>query len=272
MNVLIDQSGIIMTSVAVVFIYMCFLFVIAVLKKDNSIADIGYGIGAIVATLPAYVGQFAHVTDSTLGQIFPFLLVTLWGVRLSLRIYLKNKGKIDDFRYALWRTQWTWFYLRSFFQVFMLQGSIIFLIALPVIIYPYAFNHGVQIASLFSFGAIIWFIGFYFECVGDWQLDHFIKTSVVKGTLMTTGLWAYSRHPNYFGESLMWWGLWVTSLSVAGEIWYITIASPILITFLLLRVSGIPLLEKKLSTHPDWESYARKTSVFIPWCRKIEKS
>ena len=112
-------------------------------------------------------------------------------------------------------------------------------------------------------GMALWFIGFFFEAVGDEQLRRFKLNPDSKGKLMTTGLWAWTRHPNYFGESVMWWGIFVIGLSGdLGRVWLIF--SPLLMTFLLLFVSGVPLLEKKYAGRPDWETYAKRTSKFFP--------
>ena len=249
----------------VLWCYMTTLFVFAVIKRDNSIADIGYGIGFI---LVAYTGLF--VGDNPFGHTSSFVelvvvaLVTLWGARLALRIYTKNKGKPEDFRYAKWRAEWKFFYLRSYLQVFLLQGVIIYIISLPVLLVTHM--GGTDTSDMFALicGVLVWFIGFFFEAVGDRQLDIFLKKPESKGKLMTTGLWRFTRHPNYFGESLMWWGIFVVAYASGHPLWYIAVISPLLITFLLLKVSGIPLLEAKMSEHPDWLEYARRTSVFIP--------
>ncbi len=258
-----------MLSALCLWLYMTLLYVISLYRRDNSIADIGYGIGFIVTLLPAYFYHialfFVTAAPLTLLSVLPFLMVTLWGARLSLRIYLKNKGKPEDFRYAAWRAKWKWFYLRSYLQVFMLQGVIIFLIVLPAIVLS---SESTYFLPLLILGLVIWLKGFGFETLGDWQLDRFLKEPESKGKLMTRGLWKYTRHPNYFGESLMWWGIWILSLAAHPSAWQCTIISPILITILLLKVSGIPLLEARMSKHPDWPEYARKTNAFIPWLPK----
>lgn len=111
-------------------------------------------------------------------------------------------------------------------------------------------------------GLVVWGIGFFFEVIGDRQLQLFVARPENRGKLMTSGLWKYSRHPNYFGELTMWWGIWLISVSVVGGVW--TILAPITITVLLRYVSGVPLLEKKYTGNPEWEIYRQKTSVLIP--------
>lgn len=240
-------------------LYMCVLFIIALILNNNGTADIGYGIGFIVTI-------FASILLSPPLLWPPYLLaglVSIWGIRLAGRIYFKNRNKPEDFRYKTWRDTWgKWFVLRSFFQIYVLQGSIIFIVALPVtlsIVFPNASPHFVFL----SFGLILWLCGFFFETVADWQLDRFLHNPERKGIILTSGLWKYSRHPNYFGESLMWWGIALGAYGLTNASLLVFI-SPVVITFLLLKVSGVPLLETRFKGNKDWEDYRRKTSVFIP--------
>jgi steroid 5-alpha reductase family enzyme len=150
----------------------------------------------------------------------------------------------------------------------MLQGLVIFLVSMPVII---AASHGAPfIAPISLIGIVIWIIGFLFEAIGDYQLDTFTHDPAHKGMLMQSGLWSITRHPNYFGEATMWWGIWLVTLPAIvpfGSVAVIgtLIASPILITFLLLKVSGVPMLEAALSKRVGWSEYASRVSVFVPW-------
>ncbi len=245
-------------SLAVLLSFMSVLFVIGMVTKNNAIADVGYGI-AFMVVITATLLQFPGATSLTfLLAILPFV----WGARLALRIYVKNKGRPEDFRYRAWREAWgKTFVIRSFLQVYMLQGLVVFVVALPVLLaiaYPSS-----PIASVVLLGFGMWLVGFFFEAVGDYQLDRFIKNPENKGKIMSLGLWKYSRHPNYFGESAMWFGIAIagaglTTLPLLGFV------SPVLITFLLLKVSGVPLLEKHFEGNPEWEAYKARTSVFIP--------
>ncbi len=255
MDTLLAQLGL---PLVALFCYMCALFLLAVEKKDNSVADIAYGMGFAVI---AWVGTFAYVAELALIPTLLTLMVTVWGARLSLRIYLKNKGKPEDFRYAKWRSEWKHFYARSFLQVFMLQGLIIFIISLPVLLV----DEEVKCVGFACAGFAVWLVGLFFEARGDYELDKYLAQPESKGHIMTTGLWKYTRHPNYFGESTMWWGIWLVSLSSIPMLWFVTLLSPVLITFLLLKVSGVPLLEAKMSQHPEWSSYASKTNALFPW-------
>lgn len=246
-------------ALGILALFMTVLFVIATVRKNNGIADIGYGCVFIVLVLSTL-----YITHNTQYQsVLLAALVLVWGARLATRIALKNHGKPEDFRYKAWRDAWgNWFLVRSFLQIYMLQGAIVFIIALPVtlsIAYP-----AVSIYTTFVFvGVLVWCIGFFFETVGDYQLDRFIKDPANKGKIMMSGLWYYTRHPNYFGESLMWWGLWIACIGTT-DMWPIAIASPILITYLLRYVSGVPMLEKRWEGNPTWEAYKAKTPAMIP--------
>ncbi len=187
-------------------------------------------------------------------------LITIWGVRLALHILTRNSGKPEDFRYAQWRREWQHFYLRSFLQVFMLQGVFLFVIALPVIFINMEPATEWQLLDLA--GIVLWCIGFTFEVVGDYQLTQFKKDAGNRGKIITTGLWRYSRHPNYFGEAVQWWGVFI--IACALPMGWITVISPLLITSLLRYVSGVPMLERKYAHHPDFDVYKRKTSIFFP--------
>lgn len=250
-------------SLIIVLIFTTFIFFIALLKKDNSIIDSVYGLGFIVT---AYILTYLKLQVQPISPFTTLLLIliSIWGIRLSYRIYRKNKNKGEDFRYKNWRDEWmkegkAYFLIRSHLQIFILQGVVISIVLLPFtssLIGPGVYQ------SLLSLGALVWLVGFFFESVGDYQLDRFIKRKDMHGgTIMKSGLWKYTRHPNYFGESTMWWGLALIGFGATGS-WFVFL-SPILITYLLLYVSGIPMLEKKWSGQ-EWEEYKAKTSAFIP--------
>ncbi len=240
---------------------MSLWFILSILKKRNDIADVAWGLGFILMT---WVSFFLS-DESGLRGIIVGLLVSIWGLRLAWHIYFRNKGKTEDYRYLAWRKEWgKWFYFRSYFQVYILQGLFLFLIILPVLIINKNIGHAIGILGVV--GILIWLVGFLFESIGDAQLSRFIKNPENKGKLMQSGLWSYTRHPNYFGEVLGWWGIWLISLSVPYG--WLSIIGPITITFLILKVSGIPLLEKKMEENPDFAEYKKRVSVFIPLPKK----
>jgi steroid 5-alpha reductase family enzyme len=240
-------------------IYMTLWFIIAIIRKRNDVADTAWGIGFFIAScvpLVMYGVQSAQ-------QIIVTLLVLIWGSRLSIHIHLRNKNKGEDPRYLAWRQSWKWFYTRSFFQIFVLQGILLMLVVSPVL---FINTSAVSEITYYLYaGIIIWLTGFIFESLGDAQLKKFIQNPENKGKIMDKGLWAYTRHPNYFGEVTQWWGLYVVALSVPYGVW--SIIGPLTITFLILKVSGIPMLEKSFEGRPGWAEYKSKTSSFIPWFR-----
>lgn len=239
------------------FVYMNIGFILALWLKRNDIADVAWGPGFVLLNWISVITRDAFDFQNIILSI----LITIWGIRLSVHVLSRNRNKPEDFRYQQWRRDWgNWFYLRSWLQVFMLQGVLLFLIALPVLMFH---EYSVQPYSWFYFpGLLLWCIGFYFEAISDYQLAAFKKNPENKGKIICSGLWRYSRHPNYFGEVLLWWGIFIMCMH-SIPIWP-SIIGPIIITWLILFVSGIPLLEKKYAGRPDFEEYKRKTSIFLP--------
>lgn len=245
----------------ILFVYMSLWFVVSLVKKRNDVADVAWGLGFVLISWTS----FFLVDYSGPREILINILVTIWGLRLAWHIHTRNKGKSEDYRYLAWRKEWgQWFYLRSFLQVYLLQGLLLFLIVLPVLVINK--NSEATLGVLDFLGVLVWLLGFYFEVVGDAQLVRFIKNPANKGKLMQSGLWAYTRHPNYFGEVVQWWGIWLVALSVPNGAF--AIIGPLTITTLILKVSGIPMLEKKMAENPEFVEYKKKTSIFIPLPRK----
>ncbi len=244
-------------------LFTTFVFSLALKKQNNSIMDIAYGLCFIFTSL-----VLSYITVSQ--KHFPLIsllilsLILVWGTRLSYRIYKRNKNKEEDFRYAVWRVEWSkkgklYFILRSYFQIFVLQAFIVSLVLLP---FTLSLNT-IKLGILTVIGTLLWALGFFFEAVGDAELDSFITQRNKHGQkFLTTGLFAYTRHPNYFGESMMWLGLSI--ISISGGATLLVFLSPLLITSLLLFVSGIPMVEKRWHGIPEWEIYAKKTRAFLP--------
>jgi len=248
----------------VLFGYMGLWFFVSLVKKRNDVADIAWGLGFILVAL---LSLFVTKTVS-LSSVLVTFLVIIWGIRLALHIYLRNKGKPEDKRYAAWRVEWgKWVVVRSFFQVFILQGLLLFVIAIPIIL---VHTNTPKLSPITIAGLIVWLIGFYFESVGDKQLKNFLSNPANKGKVLNTGLWKYTRHPNYFGEVTMWWGIWLISLS-SPLLGALSIVSPLTITFLILKVSGVPMLEKSMTANPLFQDYIKTTSKFFPWWPKTIK-
>ena len=249
------------TLALVLFVCMSLWFVFSLIKKRNDVADVAWGLGFV---LMAWTSLFLS-NDFGLRSVLINILVSVWGLRLAWHIHTRNKGKTEDYRSEAWRKEWgSFFYIRSYFQVYLLQGLLLFLIVSPVLVINKSYNSSVGFLDLV--GVLVWLFGFYFEVVGDAQLARFIKNPENKGKLMQSGLWAYTRHPNYFGEVTLWWGVWLVALSVPNGIY--AIIGPLTITFLILKVSGIPLLEKKMEENPDFQEYKSRVSMFIPLPRK----
>jgi steroid 5-alpha reductase family enzyme len=218
---------------------------LAVLKKRNDIADIAWGLGFILVT------GVCFILSPSVKLAVSLLLISLWGIRLASHIYTRNKNKKEDARYEQWKQN-------AYTKVFITQGLFMWLICWPVL------GSTNNFAWPNIIGVLVWLVGFYFEATADKQLKEFIKNPNNKGKIMQNGLWAYSRHPNYFGEVTMWWGIWLLNLN---SNWW-TIIGPLTITFLITKVSGVPLLEKKYSGNVEFENYKKRVSVFIPWTPK----
>lgn len=249
--------SIFLISALAIVIYMSFLFLIAQYLKDNSIADIAWGPGFFMV----YLVSLFQANHIELTQVLMGFVIAIWAFRLSIYIYNRNKGKGEDYRYQQWREEWgKYAVIRAFLQVFMLQGFFMFIIALPIIIVNYKAYSGFGMSEII--GIVFWLIGFYFEAVGDYQKSQFKANPDNKGKIMQSGLWKYTRHPNYFGEALLWWGIFLIALP-SGMI-FISIISPLVLTFLLLKVSGVAMLEKKYIGNREFEEYAKRTNAFIP--------
>ncbi|MDI6848605.1 MAG: DUF1295 domain-containing protein [Candidatus Saccharicenans sp.] len=255
-------SNIFWVSAVIIFLYMNMVFILSLIKKNAAIVDIAWGPGfGLVAVAHLFR---ASLDFQTFGwrQILVAVLILIWGIRLAWHIYKRNKGKPEDYRYADWRQKWgKYFVWRSYFQIFLLQGCFMLVILTPVLL---VLNSQADRLNFLDFtGLVIWLAGFFFEAVADSQLRKFKKNPENRGRVITTGLWKYSRHPNYFGESVMWWGIFLIALNAPRG--WLGMISPLTITFLLTRVSGVPLLEKKYRGNPEFEEYKNRTSAFFPW-------
>lgn len=248
----------VLANLAAVAWLMSIAWLVSVRRRNASIVDALWGPGfAMVAIIGAALGSGSLPRRALLA-----VLVTVWGVRLGVYIWRRNRGRGEDFRYAALRARhgesYWWV---SLLRVFLLQGSLLWFIALPVQIA----QGGADPAGLGWFdllGALVWAAGFAFEAVGDRQLARFKADPANRGRVLDRGLWRYTRHPNYFGDALLWWGLWLIAATVPGALW--TIPCPLLMTFLLVRVSGVRLLEATMGQRPGYGEYTRRTSAFLP--------
>ncbi len=248
-------------AAVIVFIHFLLFFLVAQIIRNNSIVDMGWGAGFVLVALATLFIQGAYMERNLLLV----LLITIWGGRLTYYIVRRNWGKSEDFRYAKWRREWgRWLVPRAFLQVFMLQGLLMLVVGYPIILVNANPQPGLNIIDYL--GLAVWIIGFYFESVSDKQMAEFKKDPANKGHIIKTGLWKYSRHPNYFGEATMWWGIFLLSLS--APLGWSAIISPLTITLMLLYVSGVPMLEKKYKDNPEFQEYAKVTNKFFPWFPK----
>lgn len=247
----------------VIFFFVSVLFLISLLLKRNDIADVAWGTGIFLVSLLAYLESSKDLLHTTL-----LVLAALWGFRLSIRIFLRNRKKSEDYRYKQWRDSWgKWFYIRSYLQVYLLQGFLMVVVGYSFV-HASVFSITGELNSFVILGALVWLIGYFFEVIGDYQLDTYLAQKEKPEPILTTGLWKYSRHPNYFGEVTMWWGIWLIIAPLPLS--FIALVSPLTITFLILKVSGIPMLEKKFEGMPAFESYKARTSAFFPLPPKSE--
>lgn len=249
--------------------YSVVIFIIARIFRDNSVMDIAYGPAFLVA-----VSGTLYITDSF--ELLPTVMtgcIAAWAIRLGSRIFRKNLGKPEDARYAKWRDEWmkkgyTYFAARSYLQVNLLQVLLILVISAPAIFalaFPTSYNQWFVLA-----GFAVFVFGLMYETVADLQLDRFItdkKTGAEQATLMTRGLFSLSRRPNYFGETLIWWGLTIMVLPLPFG--WLAVISPLTITYIVTRITG-PMLETAfLERYPEeYQHYVDTTSYFIPWFKK----
>jgi steroid 5-alpha reductase family enzyme len=243
--------------------FMGGVWLLSLPTRNASLADIFWGLGFVfIAWL-----SFALTGGYPGRKLLLVLLTTVWGLRLTLYIAWRNWGKGEDRRYQAWRAkrgESVWWV--SFFTVFTTQAVLLWLVSMAVQLGQVSPTPA-RLTGLDLLGILVWAAGFTCEAVADWQLARFKADSANRGKVMNQGLWAYSRHPNYFGESLIWWGLFLIALATAYGWW--AIISPMVITFLLLKVSGVTLVEKDImERRPEYREYLETTSAFIPWFRK----
>jgi steroid 5-alpha reductase family enzyme len=246
-------------SAAVVAFCMIALWLLSLALRDASIVDIFWGLGfTMIAAL-----TFLWTNDgSSARRGLIAAMVSIWGVRLATYLFWRNAGHGEDPRYAAMRRHWgERFWWVSFFTVFVLQGVLLWIVSLPAQLGQVA--PGGPLGALDAVGVALFSLGLFFETVGDWQLARFKADPANAGRVMDRGLWRYTRHPNYFGDFCVWWGVFIVALSTPYGVW--SAIAPALMSFLLMRVSGVPLLERSIhERRPRYAEYARRTSAFFP--------
>ena len=245
-----------------IFSLMSTLWVVSVILKNVSIVDMFWGMGFVMVNTFYFFN-----TETTPAKLILLILVAVWGLRLSFYLAWRNIGKPEDFRYQEFRKKYGEknYWWISFFQTFLLQGILMGIISLPLLgVNMYATSKSLNFLDYL--GILVWAIGFIFEAVGDNQLARFKKDTKNKGKVLDTGFWHYTRHPNYFGDSAVWWGFGILCLS-AGSYWLV--AGSVIMTLLIIKVSGVALLEKSMKDQkPEYIAYIQKTNSFIPWFPK----
>lgn len=236
------------------------LWLASLVLEDASIVDIFWGAGFVqVAWVAAWVSD-----GSVARRLLVTALVTLWGLRLAHHLFRRNWGHGEDFRYQRMRAHHgSRFWLVSLATVFGLQAGLLWLVSIPVQL-AVASAEPVSLTGFDLLGTVIFFVGLAFEVIGDRQLARFRANPENKGRVLDTGLWAWTRHPNYFGDAVVWWGLFTIALAVPWG--FLGVIGPAVMNFFLVRVSGVALLEKSLArTKPQYREYVERTSAFVPW-------
>lgn len=249
-------------SAIVVFGYVNFAYLLSRFTKRNDHMDILWGPGFAVIAVFNYL---RYTEGLNFAKLLFTLLILAWAARLAIHIFTKNQNKAEDFRYAKWREDWgktEWW--RSYFQIYLLQGFFMYLIALGIIAFLSSNNSNLTLNNLlYLLLAAPAIIGLCIESMADYQKSVF-KKEYPKG-LMKSGLWAYSRHPNYFGEAVFWWGIAI--FSFLNSPFYFGLISAICISWLLRYVSGVPMLEKAKEGNKEYDAYKESTPIFIPFLK-----
>jgi steroid 5-alpha reductase family enzyme len=266
-------SGLLLTSghgfaggLVVAAVAFSFLWLVSLVLRDASIVDIFWGPGFIL------IGAYYAMTVSgapTFRGLLVLALVTVWGLRLALHIGFRNIVAGEDFRYRKWREEaGSNFWWISLFKVFLLQALLLWIVSSPLLLAHLV--GGKSITSTDGVGVSLWGFGFFYEAIGDWQLRRFKKDPANSGQVMRSGLWSLSRHPNYFGEAVLWWGIALIAFPTGG---WLSFISPMMITFLLLKISGVVMLDTAMvERRPDYADYIATTPAFVPRLRRRHRA
>jgi steroid 5-alpha reductase family enzyme len=257
-----DATTVLVAAFVTVVCLMLATWSVSLLRRDASIVDIAWGLGFV---LVAWAAKFVTGASGS-GNWLLLLMVTVWGLRLTGYLAKRNLGKGEDFRYrAMRRKHGERFAIVSLYTVFGLQGALMILVSLPVSLGQRDTDAGAGFVVLLGF--VVWAVGMYFEAVGDAQLARFKRDPRNADRIMDQGLWGLTRHPNYFGDALVWWGLAIVGSSQGAGIWAFLGAA--VMTVLLVRVSGAAMLDRLLAKRkPGYAEYMARTSGFIPLPRR----
>jgi steroid 5-alpha reductase family enzyme len=251
--------GVLAAAAGAVAVLMLVTWLISVARRDASIVDIVWGLGfVVVATTAFLVGDGSGARRGLL-----LALVGIWGLRLAGYLAWRNLGHGEDRRYQrMRRHHGSWFWLISLVTVFALQGLLMLVVSLPVSLAASA-ERPEGLGALTLAGVALWLVGFVFEAGGDLQLARFKADPANEGQVMDQGFWRYTRHPNYFGDFCVWWGIWLVAAETVPGRW--GVVGPVVMTVFLLRVSGVALLERDIGRRrPKYADYVARTSAFFP--------
>ena len=246
-------------GVAVALAAFSTLWLASLLLRDASIVDIFWGPGFVL------VGWVYHLMSSPrtgLGLLV-CILVTAWGLRLAGHIAVRNAGAGEDYRYRQWRERsGAAFWWVSLFKVFLLQAVVLWVVSSPLLLAQRPLT-GAGWGWLIPAGLVLWAVGFFFEAVSDWQLLAFRRDPASRGRVLDRGLWRSSRHPNYFGEAVLWWGIGLIAAAAGGPL---ALVGPALLTFTLVKISGVAMLDRELvARRPGYAEYIASTPSFLPF-------
>lgn len=248
---------------ALILLAVFLLWLLSIKLHNASIVDIFWGFAFVIVN----TFWFIRAGNAAPRAILLFVLLSLWGLRLTLYLAWRNWGKGEDFRYREFRRKYGAhrYWWVSFFQTFLLQGILVMLISLPLLaVNMLSTSEGLRLPDYLAL--LIYALGMVFETGGDIQLARFKQNPANKGKVLDTGFWKYTRHPNYFGDAAVWWAFALLSVAAGG---YWQVLGSLLMTLLLVKVSGVALLEKTLNeTKAEYRDYRAKTSAFIPWFPK----
>ncbi|MCA9555438.1 MAG: DUF1295 domain-containing protein [Myxococcales bacterium] len=253
------MTSVLLPVALAVLAMMSTAWVVSLVRQDAGVADSFWGLGFAVV---AWTATVVHGSAPSARAICMVACVTVWSLRLTIYLTWRNWGEPEDRRYAAMRQEHgARFWWVSAFTVFLLQGSLLLLVALPLVAVATAAPS--PLGPVDGLGLGLFVVGLFFEAVGDAQLARFKADPKNRGAVLDHGLWRYSRHPNYFGDALVWWGL--STLAFANGAWWV-VGSPVLMTVLLLKISGVALLERTISERrPEYQDYVRRTRAFVPW-------
>jgi steroid 5-alpha reductase family enzyme len=243
-------------NVLLILLYMTIWFVVGYRRRRLDTVDTAWGGGFILLALSA------HAEARNLRTAVLLVLVLVWGLRLAIYLWRRNLRKGPDQRYDELSQKWPpqHFWRRAYISVFLLQGVLVYVIGLPLTLAGATASQ--PFGTVAIVGVAVWVIGFTTEALADSQLHRFIRSPHQKGAVLQTGVWRYSRHPNYFGELLQWWGVALIVLPV--QFGWIGLIGPLTLTWLIVFVSGIPPIERRKRDNAEYQAYARRTSVLIP--------